>query len=99
MKQQNNGKSRVTRRQFLGTSAAAAAAISVVPLTSQCTTPIPPSATGEGIPNSLFGGVHIGTITYSFRGIDPGIEGVLTACVESGVSDIEFCLERFNLPF
>ncbi len=28
-------------------------------------------------PNSRFNGVQIGTITYSFRNLDPGIEGVL----------------------
>lgn len=89
MKQQNKAKGRVTRRQFLGTSAAAAAAVSIVPLSSQCTTAPPPSATGVGMPNSKFGGVQIGTITYSFRGIESGIEGTLKACIEAGVSSIE----------
>lgn len=86
MKKQSNNL--VSRRRFLGSTVAAAATISVVPLSSQCITAPVPLATGTGIPNSKFGGVQIGTITYSFRGIN-GVEEILQACVESGVSSIE----------
>jgi len=89
MKKQSKAKGLVSRRQFLGTSAAAAAVLSVGPLSSQCTPAPVPSATGVGVPNSKFGGVQIGTITYSFRGIESTMEGILNACVESGVSSIE----------
>jgi hypothetical protein len=40
-------------------------------------------------PNSKFNGVQIGVITYSFRNLEPGIEGVLKACMASGCSSTE----------
>lgn len=89
MKKQKSSKNLVSRRQFLGTGAAAAAVLSVGPLSTRCTTAPPPMATGTGMPNSKFGGVQIGTITYSFRGLEAGIEATLQACVEAGVSSIE----------
>jgi sugar phosphate isomerase/epimerase len=86
MKKQNNLTGRVTRRQFIGTAAAGAAAFSMVPLHTRCT------GTGqrseESKPDSKFGGVQIGTITYSFRGLNT-VEETLQACIDSGVSSIE----------
>jgi len=89
MKENNKTKLKVSRRKFLGTSAAAAAAVSVGSLSTRCTAPLPPSATGVGVPNSKFGGVQIGTITYSFRSMEGGIDNILKYCVESGVSSVE----------
>ncbi len=40
-------------------------------------------------PNSVFGGVWIGTITYSFRALPQSAEEVLKYCVECGISGIE----------
>jgi len=40
-------------------------------------------------PNSKFNGIQIGVITYSFRDLEPGIERVLKACMESGCSSVE----------
>ncbi len=40
-------------------------------------------------PNSVFGGVQIGTITYSFRSLPSSAEEVLKYCVECGISGIE----------
>lgn len=40
-------------------------------------------------PNSVFGGVQIGAITYSFRGMPGDIKQIIQYCVESGVSAIE----------
>ncbi len=40
-------------------------------------------------PNSVFGGVQIGTITYSFRALPSSAEDVLKYCVECGISAIE----------
>ncbi len=86
MKKQSNNL--LSRRRFLGSTAAAAATVSVVPLSSQCVSAPVPLATGTGIPNSNFGGVQIGTITYSFRGINV-VEEIVQACVKSGASSIE----------
>ena len=40
-------------------------------------------------PNSTFGGVRIGIITYSFRGLPSSAEEVLRYCVECGIDGIE----------
>ena len=40
-------------------------------------------------PNSMFGGVWVGTITYSFRGLSSTAEDTLKYCVECGISGIE----------
>lgn len=40
-------------------------------------------------PNSVFGGVQIGTITYSFRALPSSAEQVLQYCVDCGISGIE----------
>jgi sugar phosphate isomerase/epimerase len=95
MNKQKSSKSMVSRRQFIGTGAAAAAVLSTGALSTGCTSAPVPMATGEGIPNSKFGGVQIGSNTYSFR--TPGdfthtnvdIDYVLQSCVKSGLSSIE----------
>src|SRR3954469_20464219 len=40
-------------------------------------------------PNSNFGGVQIGAITYSFRALPSSAEQVLQYCVDCGISAIE----------
>src|SRR5665647_771725 len=40
-------------------------------------------------PNSLFGGVQIGAITYSFRGLPATAEDTLKYCLQCGISAIE----------
>ena len=40
-------------------------------------------------PNSVFGGVQIGAITYSFRALPGSAEEVLRYCLECGISAIE----------
>ena len=70
---------RFSRRAFLG-GAAACGAASMIP------------ATGFGAdakPNSMFGGVQIGTITYSFRSMKGDAASVLSHTVASGISSIE----------
>src|SRR5262249_40525084 len=44
---------------------------------------------GAAKPNSNFGGVQIGTITYSFRALPSGAEQVLQYCLDCGISAIE----------
>ena len=49
-------------------------------------------------PNSVFGGVRIGVITYSFRALPGSAEDVLKYCVDCGFSGIELmsdAAERF----
>ena len=40
-------------------------------------------------PNSVFDGVRIGTITYSFRGVENTAEGTLKAILDCGLSEVE----------
>jgi sugar phosphate isomerase/epimerase len=44
---------------------------------------------GAARPNSTFGGVHIGIITYSFRALPSSAEEVLKYCLECGIDGVE----------
>lgn len=81
------GKS-LTRRSFLGTTATAAA-FSMMPINVfGKSAPVVSDQAGT-MPNSNFGGVQIGTITYSFRSIPGGVENIIKYCKEAGISSIE----------
>ncbi|MBZ0257289.1 sugar phosphate isomerase/epimerase [bacterium] len=68
-----------SRRRFLETGAAGAAALMINPSL----------ALAAGKPNSKFNGVQIGTITYSYRSLPSSAEDILKYVVESGISSIE----------
>lgn len=73
---------------FLG-STATIAAFSIVPLNFfKKISHVADVGTGT-IPNSNFGGVQIGTITYSWRSMPGGVENVIKYCTEAGISSIE----------
>jgi sugar phosphate isomerase/epimerase len=40
-------------------------------------------------PHSVFGGVQIGAITYSWRSMTGGVENIIKYCTETGISSIE----------
>lgn len=90
MKNKSEMKNGISRRRFLGTSAAAAA-LAVIPASYGCKTK--PAAEEvpalSDKPNSNFGGVQIGTITYSWRSMPSGIENIIKYCKESGINSIE----------
>ncbi len=71
---------RVTRRDFVGT---AAAVLSVAPLHRAVGRP------AADKPNSNFGGVQIGAITYSWRSMPSKAEDIIKYCTMSGISSIE----------
>ena len=77
-----------TRRAFLG-SAAAFAACAVLP--ERVPGGEAPSNTqaAPGKPNSVFNGVRIGCITYSYRGGINSAEDVLKALVQDGLCEVE----------
>jgi sugar phosphate isomerase/epimerase len=70
----------VSRRKFLATTALATAGLAFAPRTF---------AAAKGKPNSKFGGVQIGAITYSWRSMPSTAEDILKYCVEAGISSIE----------
>ncbi len=67
-----------TRRAFLGTAAAAAACLA-----------LPRRAFAAAKPNSVFNGVRIGCITYSYRSIAKTAEETLKALLDCGISETE----------
>ena len=70
----------LSRRELLG-SAAAVAAFTMAPSHLL-------GAAGVK-PNSVFDGVRIGVITYSYRGVETTAQGTLQALLKSGVSEVE----------
>jgi sugar phosphate isomerase/epimerase len=77
----HDGNPTLTRRAFLGSTAALAAATSgglgrVL-------------AAEAGKPDSCFGGVQIGTITYSYRSMPGSAEDILKYVTACGISSIE----------
>jgi sugar phosphate isomerase/epimerase len=69
-----------TRRAFLGSAAAAAAGLAL---------PRRTLAAPTGKPNSIFNGVRIGAITYSYRSMATTAEETLQALLEDGISEVE----------
>lgn len=77
-------KTNVSRRELLG-GAAAVAAATILPQRVLARS----GGSGAGKPNSNFGGVQIGAITYSFRSMPSSAENILKYVVQCGISSIE----------
>jgi len=78
--EQMNEQPILSRRELLG-SAAAVAAFTIVP------SHVLRAAAAK--PNSVFDGVRIGAITYSYRGVESTAQGTLQALLKSGLSEVE----------
>jgi hypothetical protein len=76
----NTNSVSISRRNFISTTALAAAGLAFAPRTF---------AAIKGKPNSKFGGVQIGAITYSWRSMPSSAEEILKYCVDAGISSIE----------
>jgi len=74
-----NSIKKLSRRNFLGTTATAAAALSIAPITFSC----------SGDSGSTFGGVPIGVITYSWRSMPSTAEDILKYCIEGNITSLE----------
>jgi sugar phosphate isomerase/epimerase len=85
MKEVSKTNNPVTRRRFLG-STAAVAALSVIPFRHAFGKS---TAVSAGVPDSKFGGVQIGAITYSWRSMPGGVDNIIQYCTEAGISSIE----------
>lgn len=70
----------LSRRRFIGTTAAATSAMALSPLAFGCA----PKDTG-----STFGGVSIGVITYSWRSMPSTAEDILKYCREGNITSLE----------
>ncbi len=78
--EENTLSSSFSRRKFLATTALVTAGLAFAPRVF---------AAATGKPNSKFGGVQIGAITYSWRSMPSTAEDILKYCVEAGISSIE----------
>ena len=79
-----------SRRQFLGLSAAALAGVTLVPSLVSCKgEKAAPAPVADGKISSTFNGVAIGTITYSYRGMQPGLDNLIKTCKDSLISNLE----------
>ena len=78
MKTQTVMNSLTTRREFLGSAAALAASLA-----------LPRFASAADKPCSVFNGVRIGTITYSYRSMAKTAEETLAALLKDGLSECE----------
>src|SRR5260370_16419298 len=80
MNTQNIIENSATRRAFLG-GAATLAACAIMPRGVL--------GADAAKPNSVFNGVRIGCITYSYRGAITSAEDTLNALIEDGLSEVE----------
>lgn len=88
MEKENNSKRNLSRRKFLG-STATVAALSMMPISLfGKSSPVAKAFAGPN-PNSKFGGVQMGTITYSWRDQPSGVENIIKYCKEAGISSVE----------
>jgi len=88
MENGKKSKGNLSRRKFLG-STATVAAFSMMPINifgknSPALKDMPGTA-----PDSNFGGVQMGAITYSWRDKPGGVENIIKYCSETGISSIE----------
>lgn len=78
----------LSRRKFIG-NGAAAAALTILPGTELMKGTFLPGSALLSAPDSNFGGVQIGAITYSWRSMPGGVENIIKYCRQSGISSIE----------
>jgi len=71
----------ISRRNFIVTTGLATTGLAFAPGVF--------SAVGNSKPNSKFGGVQIGAITYSWRSMPSRAEDILKYCIEAGISSVE----------
>jgi len=88
MENGKKSKGNLSRRKFLG-STATVAAFSMMPINifgknSPALKDMPGTA-----PDSNFGGVQMGAITYSWRDKPGGVENIIKYCSETGVNSVE----------
>jgi len=84
----------LSRRQFLVMTAGTA---SLVLLPFETVSGADPKKAKQKKPNSKFGGVQVGAITYSWRSMSPTAEDTLQYCLACGISSIELMSNTIEL--
>src|SRR3974390_2050398 len=88
MKSKITAKEATTRRAFLG-SAVSIAAWAIMSPRLNAAEAQPNERPAQGKPNSVFNGVRIGCITYSYRGEINSAEDTLKALIQDNLSEVE----------
>ncbi|HOO99792.1 MAG TPA: sugar phosphate isomerase/epimerase [Bacteroidales bacterium] len=86
-------KKDLSRRKFI-TMTAGAASLALIPFDISSAYL---AGAGQGKPDSKFGGVQIGAITYSWRSMSPTAEDTLKYCIDCGISSIELMSNTIEL--
>ncbi|MDR0995249.1 MAG: sugar phosphate isomerase/epimerase, partial [Tannerella sp.] len=94
-----NEKARLSRRGFLGASAALAGATLLGSTAKAGAATTQPAAGVPTTPSSEFRGVHVGAITYSWRSMPNGLENVIKYCKECGITSIELMSDPLEIYF
>jgi sugar phosphate isomerase/epimerase len=82
----HSNTARLTRRAFVGKASVAAAGLAFA---TRSVFSAPAIIKGLGKPNSVFKGVQIGVISYSFRSLPCDAESLLKYCLDCNISAIE----------
>jgi sugar phosphate isomerase/epimerase len=88
MENKNSVKKSLSRRKFLG-STATVAAFSMMPISLFGKSSPAVRVKSGAAPESNFGGVQIGAITYSWRTMPGGVENIIKYCLQGGISSVE----------
>jgi sugar phosphate isomerase/epimerase len=88
MEDNKKSKRNLSRRKFLG-STATVAAFSIMPVNLFSKDTLVAKNLAGTAPDSGFGGVKIGAITYSWRSMPGGVDNIIKYCNETGISSIE----------
>jgi len=88
LNRKNPKSKKLSRRKFLGNTATVAA-FSMIPVNLFSKSSPMVKATAGTPPDSNFGGIQIGAITYSWRSMPGGVENIIKYCKETGISSIE----------
>lgn len=82
MNTQNSNNS-ISRRKFIGTATTAALALTYLPSGFGCKK----SSSSKSV--SVFGGVTVGVITYSWRSMPGSADDIINYCVNGGIGSLE----------
>jgi sugar phosphate isomerase/epimerase len=85
MEKRDRSNRQLSRRRFLSISASATV-FSMLPMFNRCKATHHIAGT---LPNSKFGGVQVGAITYSWRSMPGSADKILQYCIQGGISSIE----------
>lgn len=88
MENKSTSKGNLSRRKFLGNTATLAA-FSLVPMNITGLNLAVGNQPAGKKPDSKFGGVQMGAITYSWRNMPGGVENVIKYCKEIGINSLE----------